>query len=396
MASLAAAAAAPPRGAPACRIGILGAANIARKNIDAMREARGVAPVAVASRALGTAEAYAAETGLDKAFGGYAALLEAEGIDAVYVPLPTQLHLEWVPKAAAAGKHVLCEKPTATSAQDLAAMLRPLKAQGLAFMDGVMFMHNRRLYDMIAELPTLGVGGPRHVSTSFSFRGDASFFSSNIRCSAHGDPLGCLGDLGWYSVRFSMAMFGWEMPARVRCVQHYAASNGVPLHCSGSMVWREDGTEAWGRVAGESEDGGGGGIGPQAPRTATFVSSFMHAEQQWARVSGSASHIECDDFVIPFEPSSGFECVKQAWGPKARRVQRVVTKASTTTLADPGQSQESLMWEEFASLTQEVNADQREHWYAIAMKTQVVIDALMTSLRNGGAEVEVGALPEIG
>ena len=177
-------------------------------------------------------------------------------------------------------------------------------------------------------------------------------------------------------------MFDWEMPEKVRCVEHFE-HNGVPVHCSGSMSWAPDGAEAWTE-----------GAGPQAPRTATFVASFMHAEQQWARVSGSSKHLEVDDFVIPFDPSSGFEVVHQEWGAKARRVERVVDSRSKTVMRDPeNDSQESLMWEQFAAVTQ--SADRMGFWYEIALKTQLVVDACVASMRNGGAEVTVGRLPSI-
>lgn len=369
-----------------CRVGILGTANIARKNICAMRDAHGVEPVAVASRSFEKALAYAKEVGLpttDGAMAPYEALLSRNDIDAVYIPLPTSMHLEWVPKAAAAKKHVLCEKPTATCVDELAAILRSLKSEDLAFMDGVMFMHNPRMQNMLTQLHTLGDGGPRHVSSAFTFRGDELFFKSNIRVSTKGDPLGCLGDLGWYSIRFSMAMFNWEMPEKVRCVEHLSHS-GVPVHCSGSMTWALDGDETDNGLC----------AGPQSPRTATFVASFIHAEQQWARVSGTSKHLEIDDFVIPFEPSSGFEIVSQKWGDKARRVERVVSMHSKTALPDPSRdSQESLMWEKFADLTH--NRKGRAFWYLIALKTQMVTDACMKSLRNGGLEVLVGKLPEL-
>jgi predicted dehydrogenase len=73
--------------------------------------------------------------------GSYGAVLSAT-VDAVYVPLPTALHAEWLPKAAAAGKHVLCEKPVARSVEELEPMLRSLADRDLVFMDGVMFRHH--------------------------------------------------------------------------------------------------------------------------------------------------------------------------------------------------------------------------------------------------------------
>jgi len=117
-------------------------ANIARKNIVAMQASGGmVEAVCVGSRDAARAQKFAEETGLAEGVGSYGAVLSAT-VDAVYVPLPTALHAEWLPKAAVAGKHVLCEKPVARSVEELEPMLRSLADRDLVFMDGVMFRHH--------------------------------------------------------------------------------------------------------------------------------------------------------------------------------------------------------------------------------------------------------------
>ena len=83
---------------------------------------------------------FAAEYAIPSSFGSYAALLEDGDIDAVYCPLPTTAHLEWVVRAARARKHVLCEKPCAVSAAELSQIIDACDEHGVAFMDGVMFM----------------------------------------------------------------------------------------------------------------------------------------------------------------------------------------------------------------------------------------------------------------
>ena len=85
-------------------------------------------------------------------------------------------------------------------------------------MDGVMFMHSKRLADMRKALDAGAVGpaGPRAVHSAFTFRGDEQFFRDNIRIKSAGDPLGCLGDLGWYNVRLSLWAYHYQMPYEVR------------------------------------------------------------------------------------------------------------------------------------------------------------------------------------
>src|SRR5687767_12355322 len=100
------------------RWGILGTANIARKNWKAIRNSGNGLLTAVASRELGRSRQFIAECQAaaphpepPRALGSYDELIRAKDVDALYIPLPTGLRKEWVLRAAAAGKHVVCEKP---------------------------------------------------------------------------------------------------------------------------------------------------------------------------------------------------------------------------------------------------------------------------------------------
>ncbi len=75
--------------------------------------------------------------------GSYADLIARPNVDVVYIPIPTGIRKEWVIKAAEAGKHVLCEKPIANNAEDGQQMIDACAANGVQFMDGVMFDHSR-------------------------------------------------------------------------------------------------------------------------------------------------------------------------------------------------------------------------------------------------------------
>ena len=94
------------------RWGILSTASIGvRKVIPAMQQGQLTTVAAIASRDLAKARAGAAELNIPTAYGSYEELLADPNIDAIYNPLPNQLHVPWTIKAAEAGKHVLCEKP---------------------------------------------------------------------------------------------------------------------------------------------------------------------------------------------------------------------------------------------------------------------------------------------
>src|SRR3954470_15651935 len=134
------------------RWGILGTANIARKNWKAIQLAGNSTVTSVASRDLARSERFIKEcqaqapmTSEPKAHGSYEKLLEAPEIDAVYIPLPTGSRKEWVLRAVAAGKHIVCEKPCAVSVADLREIIDACKKHRVQFMDGVMFMHSPRL-----------------------------------------------------------------------------------------------------------------------------------------------------------------------------------------------------------------------------------------------------------
>ena len=355
-------------------VGILGTANIARKNILAIAQAKNVCTVVVGSRDPERARVYAEENDVPRSYGSYEEVLADGEVDGVYLPLPTTSHFEWVQKAAEKRKHILCEKPLALNAKDLLTMLRAAKAADVAFMDGVMFMHHHRMTRLREACSNLGPTGPRQVNTHFSFKGDASFFENNIRVSANGDPLGCVGDLGWYNVRFSLFVFNYEMPSSVRCIVHRSSDDGVPFQASGTMIWSDDDDLSLGV--------------PLAARSATFVCSFLHTECQSATVVGENGFIEMEDFVIPVSPSVGrFTKVKHNWGPKAQHIDAVRLDE------DCHSNQTSAMWETFSAIAND--AAQRPFWMEVALKTQVVMDALMQSSQKNGEAVVLPPIQEI-
>jgi len=105
------------------RWGIISTANIGtRKVIPGMQRSERGTVEAIASRDAGRARSAAAELGIPKAYGSYEELLADPDIDAVYNPLPNNLHVDWTLKAVEAGKHVLCEKPIGMNAEDAARL----------------------------------------------------------------------------------------------------------------------------------------------------------------------------------------------------------------------------------------------------------------------------------
>jgi predicted dehydrogenase len=121
---------------------MLSTAGIGRVVASAIRGSTEAEFVAVAGRDAGKAAAYAAELGVPRSFGSYDELLACDDVDAVYIPLPIALHTEWTIKALQAGKHVLCEKPFATTAADAAACFDAADAAGRHCIEGLMWRHH--------------------------------------------------------------------------------------------------------------------------------------------------------------------------------------------------------------------------------------------------------------
>ena len=215
------------------------------------------------------------------ALGSYQELIERDDVDAVYIPLPTGLRREWVIAAAQAGKHVLCEKPAAINATDAQAMIDACTEAGVQFMDGVMFDHSKRITEICRSLETQEmIGKMRRISTHFSFPGDDSFQQSNIRTDSVLEPHGCLGDLGWYCIRFTLRASGLRTPT------HVSARTITPL----------SGKQSAGEVPGEfsAEMQFADGL------SAAFYCSFLTGNQQTALLSGDDGYITVNDFVLPF------------------------------------------------------------------------------------------------
>lgn len=306
------------------RWGFLGAANICRKNWKAVHRSGTGVVAGVASRDAGRAREFIAECQAEGAFpqalsfGSYEALLASPEIDAVYVPLPTGLRKEWVIRAAEAGKHVLCEKPCAVSTADLREMIGACARAQVQFMDGVMFIHSERMPRLRAILDAgTTVGRPLRITTGFSFRGNADFFQSNIRMHRGLEPAGCLGDLGWYCIRYILWAAGWRRPREVhgRLLQSGARADSpgtVPTEFSGELIF----------------DGG---------LSASFYCSFLAGFQQWARIDGELGVLAIDDFVLP----------KSDEIPQEALLFRDFARAVRSGRPDP-------FWPEIALLTQEV------------------------------------------
>jgi predicted dehydrogenase len=151
------------------RIGILGAADIARSFAAGLRSCETVTITAVASRDIAKAKRFAADTGVAGAYGSYQELLADPAIDAIYNPLPNSLHAEWSIRAIEAGKHVLCEKPLAATAADARAMFAAAQRHGKTLREGFPYRSQPHAMKLKELLESGAIGGVQTIQAAIGF-----------------------------------------------------------------------------------------------------------------------------------------------------------------------------------------------------------------------------------
>jgi predicted dehydrogenase len=190
--------------------GVLGAAKIARERVvPAVRQSPLHRFSAIASRDFATARLAAQLLGIERAYAGYDALLRDIAVDAVYVPLPNHMHVEWTLRSIEAGKHVLCEKPLAFRAADVRRIADAARAAGVIAMEGFMVLaHPRwRAVQNLIRSGIIGDLGTIHVTFS-----NPNFDPRNIRNQRETGG-GALLDKGCYCLALARFLFGEEPTA---------------------------------------------------------------------------------------------------------------------------------------------------------------------------------------
>jgi predicted dehydrogenase len=341
------------------RFGFLSTARIGFKNWKAIRDSGNAVLAAVASRDISRSRKFIAGLQAEAPFktapvalGSYEELLASPDIDAVYIPLPTALRKEWVLRAAAAGKHIICEKPCGVSAADVEEMISACKKHRVQFMDGVMLMHNPRT-TRLREILNDGksIGDIKRISSSFSFRMDDDYFDNDIRINSTLEPAGCLGDLGWYCIRISLFAMNWKLPreASGRVLSERRANKKlapVPTDFSAELIF--DGNIS-----------------------AAFYCSFIADYQNWVHISGAKGSLVVPDFTKPNDDHEpGFELNQ-----KEVRVKCCNCRGKHSDSLEF--AQQTYMIRNFAN---QVRSGKLNHeWPEWALKTQQVVDACLKS-----------------
>ncbi|WP_339762276.1 Gfo/Idh/MocA family oxidoreductase [uncultured Sulfitobacter sp.] len=182
--------------------GIIGASKFAYEQMGpAIHAAQGARLAGLATSSPQKAEPFKAFAPDIKVYSDYSALLDDPGIDAVYIPLPNHLHVEWTVKALEAGKHVLCEKPMTMQATQFDELIAARDASGLLAAEAFMIVHHPQMIRARDIIASGAIGRVRHIGATFSFyNGDLDDIRNKPQAGGGGLP-----DIGIYtfgSVRF--------------------------------------------------------------------------------------------------------------------------------------------------------------------------------------------------
>lgn len=259
------------------RWGILSTAAIGTgKVIPAMQRAEHAEVAAIASRRIERARGVAKELGIATTYGSYEELLADRQIDAVYIPLPNHLHVQWSIRALEAGKHVLCEKPIGLSvaeAEQLAAAGRAHPE--LKLMEAFMYRHHPQWVKTKDLVDSGAIGTLKAIEAVFAYNNTNP---ADIRNQAEAGG-GGLMDIGCYPISVARFLFGSE-PKRVAASIEF------------DQTFK---TDSYGAVVMEFEGG-----------TAGFTYSTQAEPHQRVNVMGTAGRVEV---MIPFNAPPDRPCV---------------------------------------------------------------------------------------
>jgi predicted dehydrogenase len=298
---------------------------------------------ALATRRPEIADLLAAENHIERIYDRYEALLEDPAIDAVYIPLPNHLHLPWTLRALSAGKHVLCEKPIACTAQEAHEMADAIGRGNLFLMEAFMYRFHPRSRQIKQWVGEGRIGEPRLVRSAFCFHMAQEILEAgdNVRLRA-GMGGGALLDVGCYSVSVARWMMGAE-PTQVQAQAIYH-DTGVDVHVVGTLQFP------------------GGGL-------ATLEASFISALQQTFSVVGTGGAIDLPhDAFIP-------------WQKNAEYILRGQDQETGCKHVVPGADEYQLMVEHFSDAV--LGNAKLDFLFEDSIANMKVLDALMQAALSG-------------
>ena len=217
--------------------GVLGTANVAAwGTIPGMEKAENCELYAIAGRSLEKVESYMERFGFEKAYGSYDELLEDDNVQAIYIPLPNNLHKEWVIKALKAGKNVLCEKPIGLNADETREMYSTAEKNQVLLMEAYAYLHSPYIESLKKDISDKIIGDVDYIETAFVTQG----YKEDIRLHKELGG-GAMYDLGCYCTTMILSLIDSE-PELVKAIAEFS-HEGIDLMTAGQIRF-ENGVRA--------------------------------------------------------------------------------------------------------------------------------------------------------
>lgn len=262
------------------RWGIIGTGTIAQTYARGVAASQTGRVVAVGSRELAPAQAFAERNQVPRPHGSYDALLADPEVEAVYIATPHPSHCEWTLKAVAAGKHILCEKPIGMNRREAEQMFGAARNANLLLMEAFMYRCHPQT-KKVAELVRSGaLGTVGSVQATFSYR-NTSDLSSRFWSQELGG--GGILDVGCYPVSFSRLIAGAAVarpfldPVEVRAVGKLHPTTKVDIYTAAVLQFET------GMMAQVST---GVGLFQESSARIFGTEGWLHVEEPWLPESG--------------------------------------------------------------------------------------------------------------
>lgn len=212
--------------------GVLGTADIAKRcTIPGMMKADNCRRYAVAGRSPEKVAQFVQEFGFEKGYTSYEELLDDPEVEAVYIPLPNDLHCEWTIKALNKKKHVLCEKPLAVNPEQIEEMIAAAKANGVFLMEAFAYLHSPFITAMKNEIEAGTIGDVNYIESAFLTPG-YELTNIRVRRETYG---GSVYDLGCYCTSLSQWLMG-EEPIAIDAIAEFTDQH-IDIHTNAVMKY---------------------------------------------------------------------------------------------------------------------------------------------------------------
>ena len=327
--------------AQAVRWGFVGTGGIANSMARVVTLTPEAELAAVSSRRMESAKAFAEKHGAALAFDSWAEMFGSDEIDAIYVATPTSVREEISVAAANNGKHVLAEKPFA-SLESMQNIIAACEKNDVGFMDGTHFVHHPRTHEIRDNMADL-VGWAWSVDSAFQFN---LRDKGNIRYNPVLEPMGAIGDAGWYNMRAAVEYLAPDTElASVDAYLRRDEDTGAAKAGSGVLRFADGSTSTW---------------------NCGFDSGAVIMD---LRISGTGGSVSIDNFLSQ-SPDSSADYLSRSggWGPGAQ---------SRTVTVDSSLPGSALMFEDFAKMVRDPAL--RERWARASLRTQALLDAVWRS-----------------